>query len=109
MFFLSVTVYHGSKSETQPPSVVGPFKFILRSDFNNDKYEHMYEWEVPNSQLRVSVRNRRSDGKRPIDTQFVVEVRVFGSNGLPTDEGIMMAWHNFNGEYTGEKLEGQLL
>ena len=58
----------------------------------------MYEWEVPNSELIVSVRNRRSDGKRPKDAQFVVEVRIFGSNGLPTDEGIMMAWHNFNGQ-----------
>ncbi|CAF1151790.1 unnamed protein product [Rotaria sp. Silwood1] len=96
----AIADYHGKNSATQPPSAVGPFKFILRSDYDNDKYEHMYEWEVPNSQLRVSVRNRRSDGKRPKDAQFVVEVRVFGSNGLPTDEGIMMAWHNFNGECT---------
>ena len=100
MLFLFIVGYHGKNSETQPPSVVGPLKFILRSDDDNDIYEHMYEWEVPNSQLRVSVRNRRSDGKRPKDTQFVVEVRVFGSNCLPTDEGIMMAWHNFNGECT---------
>ncbi|CAF2615057.1 unnamed protein product [Rotaria sp. Silwood2] len=94
----AIAGYHGKNSETHPPSAVGPFKFILRSDYDNDKYEHMYEWAVPNSQLRVSVRNRRSDGKRPKDTQFVVEVRVFGSNGLPTDEGIMMAWHNFNAD-----------
>ncbi|CAF1364059.1 unnamed protein product [Rotaria sordida] len=96
----AIADYHGKNSATQPPSAAGPFKFILRSDCDNDRYEHMYEWEVPNSQLRVSVRNRRSDGKRPKDAQFVVEVRVFGSNGLPTDEGIMMAWHNFNGECT---------
>ncbi|CAF1300764.1 unnamed protein product [Adineta steineri] len=97
--------YHGKNSETQPPDTVGPFKFILRSDFNNDKYEHMYEWEVPNSQLRVSIRNRRSDGKRPKDTQFVVEVRIFGSNGLPTDDGVMMAWHNFNGTFVHNRRE----
>ncbi|UJR24888.1 hypothetical protein I4U23_006256 [Adineta vaga] len=96
MNYLEFTLF-----KPQPSSTVGPFKFILRSNYENDIYEHMYEWEVPNSELRVSIRNRRSDGKRPIDTQFVVEVRIFGSNGLPTDDGIMMAWHNFNGEYTG--------
>ncbi len=90
--------YHGRNSTTQPEKKFGLFKFILRSDVENHKNEHMYEWKVPNSQLRVSVRNRRSDGKRPIDTEFVVEIRVFSQNGLPTDAGIMMAWHNFNGE-----------
>jgi hypothetical protein len=91
--------YHGRKSDKQPPSEVGSFRFILRSDFDSHKYEHLYEWEVPNSDLRISVRNRRSDGKRPRDTEFVVEVRVFNARGRPTNEGIMMAWHNFNGGF----------
>lgn len=91
--------YQGRNSATQPPNEFDAFKFILRSDLENDKYEHMYEWEVPNSQLRVSVRNRRSDGKRPIDADFVVEIRVFNANGRPTNEGITMAWHNFNGKW----------
>ncbi len=91
--------YHGPSSGKKPPIEVGSFRFILRSDDDTDKYEHLYEWEVPNSDLRVSVRNRRSDGKRPRDTQFVVEVRMFTARGMPTDEGIMMAWHNFNGEF----------
>ncbi|CAF4146129.1 unnamed protein product, partial [Adineta steineri] len=60
--------YHGSNSTTQPAKEVGLFKFISRSDSEDNKCEHMYEWEVPNSKLRVSVRNRRSDGKRPINT-----------------------------------------
>lgn len=90
--------YHGRNSEKQPSSEVGSFKFILRSDSDGDRHEHLYEWNVPNSDLRVSVRNRRSDGKRPRDADFVVEVRVFNARGRPTDEGIMMAWHNFNGK-----------
>jgi hypothetical protein len=100
--------YHGPNSTTQPANEFGTFRFILRSDFQGDKYEHMYEWEVPNSQLRVSVRNRRSDGKRPRDTEFVVEIRVFNTKGLPTDEGIMMAWHNFNGELKKWSLESEI-
>lgn len=90
--------YHGRNSEKQPAEEVGVFKFIFRSDHDGDRHEHLYEWEVPNSDLRVSVRNRRSDGKRPRDASFVVEVRVFNSRGLPTDDGIMMAWNNFNGK-----------
>lgn len=90
--------YHGQQSDKQPEKQFGSFKFIRRSDFENGKQEHMYEWEVPDSSLRVSVRNRRSDGKRPLDADFVVEVRVFSENGIPTDEGIMMAWNNFNGK-----------
>lgn len=58
----------------------------------------MYEWEVPNSSLRVGVRNRRSDGKPPRHTDYVVEVRIFTSNGIPTNDGIMMAEHNFFGK-----------
>jgi hypothetical protein len=91
MFFLFIIDYHGKNSETQPPSTTECLKFIHRSDYENDVNELMYEWNIPNSQLRVSVRNRRSDGKRPKDTYFVVEVRVFDSNGYPTDDGFMMA------------------
>ena len=76
---------------------------VRRINPRNGKYEGMYEWEIPNSQLRVNVRNRRSDGKRPIDTQFVVEVRVFTGNSLPSNEGIMMAWHNFHGKSMNSK------
>ena len=90
--------YRGRNSEKQPPNEVGSFRFILRSDYDSHKYEHLYEWDVPSSDLRVSVRNRRSDGKRPKDAEFVVEVRMFNSRGNPTDDGIMMAWHNFRGE-----------
>ncbi|CAF1197047.1 unnamed protein product [Adineta steineri] len=99
--------YHGSNSTTQPAKEVGLFKFISRSDSEDNKCEHMYEWEVPNSKLRVSVRNRRSDGKRPINTEFVVEIRVFNTNGLPTEEGIMMAWHNFEGTFINHQRERQ--
>jgi protocatechuate 3,4-dioxygenase beta subunit len=107
MFFLSITDYHEENSEKQPLSAIGPFKFILRSDSDNDRYEHMYEWEVPNSKLRVNIRNRLSDGTRPIGTQFVVEVRVFDPNCFPTEEGIMMAWHNFESKYT-ERNRGNM-
>lgn len=93
-----IASYRGHNSDKQPPSEVSSFKFILRSDYDGGRYEHLYEWEVPNSDLRVSLRNRRSDGKRPLDADFVVEVRVFDARGRPTDEGIMMAWHNFNGK-----------
>ncbi|CAF1238466.1 unnamed protein product [Adineta steineri] len=103
----NIANYHGSDSTTQPAKEVGLFKFISRSDFESTTCEHMYEWEVPNSKLRVSVRNRRSDGKRPINTDFVVEIRVFGTNGLPTDEGIMMAWHNFEGTFVKHHKERQ--
>ncbi|CAF1141221.1 unnamed protein product [Rotaria sordida] len=111
--------YRGPKSETQPPNTIGSFKFILRTESSNDmfdfldyldtrdslsRYEHLYEWEVPNSPLRVSVRNRRSDGKRPRDTNFVVEVRVFKKD-IPTDEGIMMAWHNFTGTFVENRRQ----
>lgn len=93
-----ISSYRGRNSEKQPPNEVGSFRFILRSDYDSHRYEHLYEWEVPNSDLRVAVRNRRSDGKRPKDADFVVEVRVFTARGKPTDEGIMMAWHNYNGK-----------
>lgn len=96
--------YQGPKGEKQPPKEIGSFKFILRSDHDTDRYEHLYEWEVPDSDLRVAVRNRRNDGKRPKDTEFVVEVREFTSWGSPTDEGIMMAWHNFDGEFSYVQL-----
>lgn len=72
------------------------FSDFMDNDDSRSKYEHLYEWEVPNSSLRVSVRNRRSDGKRPTHTCYVVEVRVF-KRDIPTDEGIMMASHNFHG------------
>lgn len=91
--------YQGPKSDKKPADQVGVFKFILRSNFDGDRYEHLYEWEVPNSDLRVSVRNRRSDGKRPRDATFVVVVREFNRRGRPTDDGIMMAWNNFNGTF----------
>lgn len=97
--------YRGRNSEKQPPNEVGLFRFILRSDHDSHKYEHLYEWEVPSSDLRVSVRNRRSDGKRPKDAEFVVEVRVFNSRGYPTDDGIMMAWHNFHGKSWGLEIQ----
>ncbi|CAF0994087.1 unnamed protein product [Rotaria magnacalcarata] len=99
--------YHGHQSETKPPDTSGSFKFILRSDFESHKREHMYEWEMPTSPLRVSVRNRRSDGKRPIATQFVVEVRIFTASGRPTNDGIMMAWHNFHGTFVQHRRERQ--
>ncbi|CAF1072942.1 unnamed protein product [Adineta ricciae] len=97
--------YQGRKSATQPPKNIGSFEFVLRSDSRNDVHEHMYQWEIPNSELRVNVRNRRSDGKRPIDTQFVVEIRIFNDHGFPTDSGIMMAWHNFHGTFVRHRKE----
>jgi len=97
--------YRGPKTGAQPSNTIGSFKFVLRSDLLSDNYEHMYEWEIPNSSLRVNIRNRRSDGKRPIDAKFVVEIRVFTANDRPTNEGIMMAWHNFNGTFVHHRKE----
>lgn len=68
------------------------------------KPEHMYQWKI-NDTLRVCVRNRRSDGRAPMDTAFVVEVRRFNDRGFPLDEGIMMAWHNFHGTFVPHRKE----
>lgn len=77
---------------------------LIRVQAMNRKAEHMYQWKV-NENLRVSVRNRRSDGRRPKDADFVVEVRRFNQVRLPTDDGIMMAWHKFEGTFVHYRQE----
>ena len=95
---------YGTKGNTeQAPNSFGELELIaLRRE--DHKTEHMYEWKV-DEDLKVCVRNRLSDGRRPRDTNFAVEVRRFNQRDRPTDDGIMMAWHNFEGTFVHSRSE----
>lgn len=75
------------------------FKMIVNQN-DDRKDEHLYKWKV-NDTLSVLVRNRRNDGRRPTDAEFVVEIRRLSAN----NEGIMMAWHNFEGTFVHHRQE----
>jgi Ring finger domain len=93
----AIANYSGRSENSQPPKSFNRFELIVVKK-KDHKAEHMYERKF-NETLRVCVRNRRGDGRKPIDTDFVVEVRRFNGLDRPTDNGIMMAWHNFEGTF----------
>ncbi|CAF0812523.1 unnamed protein product [Didymodactylos carnosus] len=70
----------------------------------NGTNARMYEWEFDRT-LRVSVRNPRIDRKISTDTRFLVEARFFYGKGSPTQQGILMAWHNCKCRFIHHRAE----
>ena len=93
----AIANYSGQSEGAKLPKSFYRFEFVVVNKVDY-KAEHMYERKF-NETLRVAVRNWRSDRRKPIDTDFVVEVRRFNGFDRPTDDGIMMAWHNFEGTF----------